>query len=35
MNLCPHSQAGGACYQLMKAIDPGVIKIDFAVVFDA
>jgi hypothetical protein len=31
----PHGQAGGACYQLIKTIDPGVTKIDFTVVFYA
>jgi hypothetical protein len=35
LNLCPHSQAGGTCYQLMKAIDPGATKINFIIVFDA
>jgi hypothetical protein len=35
LNLCPHGQAGGTCYQLMKAIDPGATKINFIIVFNA
>jgi hypothetical protein len=31
----PQGQAGGTCYQLMKAIDPNATKINFIIVFDA
>jgi hypothetical protein len=35
LNLYPHGQARGTCYQLMKAIDSGATKINFIIVFDA
>jgi hypothetical protein len=35
LNLCPHGQTGGTCYNLIKAIDLSATKINFIIVFDA